>query len=344
MQQIARDRTKYKQTGATVAREFLDLLEITLRQSPVPPTHWIYLLPVLVPDTNTAMQRWIEAEITTPNISWNAAKLLFISHYQTADYIDVQRIKFGDCEQGPKESVQHYTDRYATFMQHLGITDSDQTNLLKYMEGLHHDVLGKLYDYRSIMRNVSNAGYQSNPSWDFDTFQLLSAKAISFEAELSLHRDRSSSTKPAPRYDSTSSSSHDRSPSRKHKRKLKGKGNGDKSGSEPSRKRAKGDLFCKNHPDSTSHATKDCKLGASGKGGNVSINPRISISPHTTRVIPPTASKDDTPTCYLCGRPGHIRPNCPENKEKADQRGGKAKHVKARKASVTWDKSSPDRK
>lgn len=347
LHQIARDRSKYKQrgSGASVAREFLDSLEITLRQSPVSPVHWIYLLPMLVPDTNTTMQRWIETNVSTPNVSWNAARLAFLSHYETADWVDVQRIKFGTCVQDSKETVQQYTDRYEAFMRQLSISDHDATNILKYMEGLHTDVKIKLFDYRSNMRNMSYpaAGIVANPAWDYDSFQLISSKAISFEAELSLHRDSSRLiTKPSPRqHDTSSSSPHDRpSP---HKRK----GNGGKSGSDASRKRAKGELYCKNHPNSSSHATKDCQLGAANKGASVSFNPHISVSPHTTRVIPPTASNKESPsdilTCYLCGKPGHIKPNCPD-KDKADQRGGKAKHVKARKASVYWDKSVPNKK
>lgn len=344
LHQTARDRSKYKQrgSGATVAREFLDSLEITLRQSPVSPIHWIYLLPMLVPDTNTTMQRWIETHITTPNLSWNAARLAFLSHYETADWVDLQRVKFGTCVQESKESVQQYTDRYAAFMLQLSISDHDTTNILKYMEGLHTDVKFKLFDYRSIMRNVSHpaAGIIANPAWDYDSFQLISEKAISFEAELSLHRDQL--TKPSSRHHDISSSSPQGRPSQ-HKRKS----NGGKAGSvfDASRKRAKGDLYCKNHPNSTSHATKDCQLGASSKGTSVSFNPRISVSPHTTRVIPPTASSkessSDTVTCYLCGKPGHIKPNCPD-KNKNEQRGGK--HVKARKAFVSWDKSVSNKK
>ncbi len=343
LHQTARDRTKYKQrgSGATIAREFLDSLEITLRQSPVSPVHWIYLLPMLVPDTNTTMQRWIETHITTPNFSWNAARLAFLSHYETADWVDLQRVKFGTCVQESKESVQQYTDRYAAFMLQLSISDHDTTNILKYMEGLHTDVKFKLFDYRSIMRNLSHpaAGIIANPAWDYDSFQLISEKAISFEAELSLHRDQSRPIiKQSSRYhDASSSSPPERSSA--HKRKS----NDGKAGS-GSGKRAKGDLYCKNHPNSTSHATKDCQVGASSKGASVSFNPRISVSPHTTRVIPPTASNKessfDTVTCYLCGKPGHIKPNCPD-KNKTEERGGRGgKHVKARKASVSWDKSN----
>ena len=76
-----------------------------LSQSPIAVTSWIYLIPMMVSEDDRNMQDWIQANITTPNLSWNAAKTAFITHYERADWMDSQRVKYDSCAQGSQESV-----------------------------------------------------------------------------------------------------------------------------------------------------------------------------------------------------------------------------------------------
>jgi hypothetical protein len=325
---MAQHRTKWKSNS--VAHEFMDMLETALRQSPLEPTCWIYLLPLMIPETDLNMQTWIEINITSPNLSWNAARNTFITHYERADWLDTQRARYEDCTQRSSESVQHYTDRFAALMHRLGIADDDESNIHHYMNGLHRDIHTKLFEHRSAMRNLPLVA--AGATWDFDSFQTLSGKAISYETELAL-RDQQRS-KHTPRHDTSTSVSTHRATSG-HKRKSTNNYTEQKS----LNKRGKSELHCKYHPDSKSHATKDCRNGGAT---SVSFSPRISVSPHTTRITPPLKDESEL-TCYGCGKPGHIRPNCPD-RDKSDARGysknaPRGKQLKARKASVKWDQT-----
>lgn len=346
---VSMSTQRSKWTSKTIAHEFMNKLETALRQSPIAATRWIYLIPMMISEDDRNMQDWIEANITTPNLSWNAAKSAFITHYERADWMDSQRTKYDNCVQGASETVQRYTDRFTALMRQLNLGDSDLLNIAHYMKGLHHVIYYKLIEHRSDMRNLplAAAGGVPNPSWDFVSFRYVADKAISYETELSL-RDQQ---RPKQQYDHVRDRDRNRSSTSPSPHKLKRKGDGSKSDSP--RKRVK--LHCKWHPDSITHATKDCRNPGSGSPDRVTK--KVKVTPRTTRAITTTSPSPKTskPTtdlskieCYGCGQMGHYKPDCP-NKDKwsTDTRGGNVnknankKVIKARAASVSWDSSIP---
>ena len=100
------------------------------------------------------MQDWIEFNITTPNISWSAAKNVFTAHYERADWMDTLRDKYEACKQGPNELVLKYSDKFSALMNHLSIGDADVLNIAHYVKGLRPDIKAKLIEHRSQMRNL----------------------------------------------------------------------------------------------------------------------------------------------------------------------------------------------
>ena len=346
---MASNRDKWSSTKS-IAHEFISKLETALRQSPISAVHWIYFLPLMVSEHDRNMQEWIEANITSPNLSWNAAKNIFISHYERADWMDSLRVKYQECVQGTNELVQKYTDRFSALMRHLSIGDADVLNIVHYMKGLRSVIYSRLIEHRSDMRNLPLAGSVAaapNPSWDFVSFDYVSSKASSFENELAAAvRDqaRVKHTPAAAAHDNTTRTTH----GQQHKRKAFA---GPKRGSTSPRKRVhvRSGVHCKWHPDSQSHSTKDCRnpgttVSRSGSGSS-------SVSSHAGARKTEDLSQVQ---CYGCNKMGHYKPDCPNKdqwtkttntnttntKTTTNKQGYKGKQPKARAASVAFDSSA----
>ena len=337
---MAGHRDKWSSTKS-IAHEFISKLETALRQSPISAVHWIYFLPLMVSEHDRNMQDWIEATITTPNLSWNAAKAVFISHYERADWMDSLRIKYQACVQQPHELVQKYTDRFSALMRHLSISDSDKLNVQHYMNGLRSAIFVRLTEHRSDMRNLPLGGGNAaapNPSWDYESFDYVSSKASSFENELNAN----AGVRDQPRARHNTVLPHDNA---QHKRKAFA---GPKRGPTSPHKKPHvlSGLHCKWHPDAKSHSTKDCR-----NPGTAMVRTTVSTTATPAAVAAP---KDDPSKiqCYGCGKMGHYKPDCPNKdqwsktntKTDKNKQGYKGKDPKARAASVSWNKSVPSRK
>ena len=326
---MASHRDKWSSTKS-IAHEFISKLETALRQSPISASHWIYFLPLMVSEHDRNMQDWIEANITSPNLSWNAARAVFIKHYEQADYRDSLLIKYKACMQRPNELVQKYTDRFAALMRQLNFSDADILNIAHYMNGLRTPIYTKLIEHRSDMRNLPLAA--GTAAWDFVSFQYVSAKALSFENELSA-RDQKQAA-------SAQDNNSTRAAAPPHKRKQE-----HKRGPASPRKRARApsDLHCKWHPESQSHSTKDCR------------NPGTTVvratSTTTTRAAATTVAKDLSKVeCYGCGKFGHYKPDCPnkdqwskDNNKKTHGAKNMYKSPKSRAASVSFASATADK-
>jgi hypothetical protein len=358
MQSIATGHAKWKRD--TIAHEFIQTLESALDQSPIDGTHWIYIIPMMISDRDPNVMEWVRTNITTPALSWNAAKAAFIGHYQKADWVDTRRKLYDTCTEGKDESVQSYTDRYMALTHQLGLADGDQLNIQHFLNGLRRPVHMKLTELRSNMRKMpSIAGGIPVSTWDFTSLQYTTDQAIAYDAELSLHEtsQRTATSQNLPAYvrnsalanpvttSSTSTMSNQKFGKKRREEDISSTEVENRS------KRAKtGDKICEYHPGLTSHSTEDCRKGKK-MNSKIQTNEKTTISagnynpPKTPSSI--TSSKTRTPQqdlshipCFKCEKFGHYANQCPERdssqaKEGSEKKNNKKK-TKANGIGVKW--------
>ena len=107
----------------------------------------------------------------------------------------------------------------------------------------------------------------------------------------------------------------------------------------------KKDFHCKWHPDTHSHATKDCR----NPGSTIALTTRTTVSPRappSTTVVSKKETDLSKIQCYGCGKMGHYKPDCRNKsqwemyaKSQTGKQGFKGKKVKARATSISWDSS-----
>jgi len=126
-------------THASGCREFLEGVEYALEIFGVPQDQWYRILPLVFEKGDYASARYVKTHITGPHpisLDWDEAKLLFTSHFQRADFVQVIERDFGTCRQRPRESVQLYADRFMSFCEDLNIEDSSTQAISKFTNGL----------------------------------------------------------------------------------------------------------------------------------------------------------------------------------------------------------------
>ncbi len=305
---VAKQLDSIKWSHASFARDFLSTIEGALEDSPVPPTQWIRILPMLIPKTNKNMLEWLSKSISKPSLSWNDAKSLFIKHYERRDWIDTQRIMYKDCTQGATESVQKYTDRFMMLADRLGYSDTQPLNIEHYHDGLKLDIQQQLADYRRQRRRIPHGVNDTmDPTWDFASLREISDEAISADVELSSIKQQRRPQSNLGKSDSNLANPRSKA-SHHEKRKTPSS-----SGTSPRKRSPK---HCEFHPRSTNHHTSDCFTRNRGPGEVTTVQEKSK-----------TTSTQPAVRCYTCNEAGHISPHCPKRKDKNDKSSPSPKHT-----------------
>ena len=311
---MVKTNSKLMWTSESEAHQFIRGLESILNISPVAHTHWPSLIFMMVPGDFELHRTWIINNILTPTLSWNAAKVAFINHFQHGDYLDGRRRLYSQCVQSNKETVQQYTERYETLATQLGLVDTDQLSIQHYVEGLHQGVQRKLTMYKTHMRTIGSGTIMPNPSWDFSSLANTIRLAITYDNEwvsmqqhtsLPLHLRHSPLANPEP-------SAGPGPTSRGTKRKPK------ENVTEPATetldltpKRVKSEeKKCTYHPASSSHTTEECRK----KKGKEPTHPSPSTSQRTNPAPAPSPLNQQDISqiqCFKCNKMGHYANKCP---------------------------------
>lgn len=259
------------------AKPFLQRFEQVLTAANVDETNWPRLL--LHSVENVSEAQWIKVNIVDEALEWTDAKELFTKHFGNYSYQMKVVNDYELCKQLKHESVQKYADRFTQLCDELGYDYTDKLVIQHFVMGLLPNVQA---DYR---KHIHLAKLANNNS----TINLDSLKAvIELTLELSVldlnHQPHSSTT-------SDTSDSKSSSPNKKK-------------------------LYCKFHPDSTSHATAQCRSGGQHNSTNNNNNATNDNSGSDNKdkfksnKNKPGGKKP--PTCYSCGGP-HLSndPSCP---------------------------------
>jgi hypothetical protein len=244
------------------AHRFMDGLESILEFSPVLPTHWTTLIPMMIPGTFETERTWVRNNIMNPWLTWNAAKAAFIAHFQRGDYMDGLRWLYNDCRQQQQESTQEYSRRFQTITTQLGYADGDVQSIYRYIGGLHVHIQQKMTQHKMNMRTVGGV-----PGWDFTSLITTVQLAITIGTQ-PIYTPRTTTTTTPPihlrhsalanpihqSHTTTTSSSSDSSRPQTRQQTRKRKETTEEVVTHTDKKGG-----CIHHPTSTTHTTETCR-------------------------------------------------------------------------------------
>jgi hypothetical protein len=108
--------TKWKRGGITAQRH-IETLERTLKIDEVGERHWPRMLAKTVEGDDDA--RWVMSNIVDAGVEWKKAKELFTSHFEVYTLSERLLQDYESIQQGAKETVQQYGDRYMSLVEQL---------------------------------------------------------------------------------------------------------------------------------------------------------------------------------------------------------------------------------
>jgi hypothetical protein len=286
------------------SRLFLDRMEQIFFAANLPTQEYTKQLLLSVSDVSEA--NYIRDNIITPNLKWEEARIVFQNHFDVFNITEQNESEYEKCKKLPRESVQHYSDRYLVLCSALNIKDDDTRAINHFIHGLDD----KLKEEYKRMVNLSKILNNNNN----DLTSLKKVIAIIISLELS-HISSSFQTTSLTQI-KTSSSSQSISP---YHTKT-----------------------CTYHPQSRSHTTAQCLQNPSNRNSLTPTRTSNSLSANFStpvRVINPTTplpsrlsntvnssnytnnsnnntapiNNNNNIICNLCKQVGHYANRCPSS-------------------------------
>ncbi len=272
------------------SRQFFSSLEVRLAQyTEFKDSEWVKLLPALVEDSDAAV--WVLNEIAqfNPPLTWAAAMAKFSQHFDTSDLTERTRAQYAKCRMGQSESPQEYTTRFIRLCHLLNYHSGDGE--ARCVEEMIDRVVPHLKTQFKLMKeSVLRSGNHE---------ELAKLKTLHYSAESLISLGQTlSSTSQVPNRD------------RDHREPQSSKFNGRKRDRPvPTEKR------CTIHPNSTNHSTDECKelkrRRQESKNNDSRADRPRSMETRSSAKQNSNSSSNSKVNCYHCGKPGHIKPNCP---------------------------------
>jgi hypothetical protein len=135
------------------AKPFLDQVEHRFVADGVHKSAWPGLLLKAIPNVNESS--WVNNNIVQPGIDWTTARTLFTNHFEVYAYSELLHKDYERCKQGPKESVQSYSDRFMELVSQLRYDDNNELVILQFLEGLHNSTQGRIREHVLLCTKAS---------------------------------------------------------------------------------------------------------------------------------------------------------------------------------------------
>ena len=232
-----------KWSNQMICEVFLRKLEAQLKAYTIPQVDWFRIL-VLLFSNDINAQDWVRANIAEadPLPSWQEAKIILTSHFETADYYELLKQQYLSCHQTTGETAQMYGDRFRYLCDQLGYSDNNEVVINHFLSRLQPKLYAEFLEFKADMQ-------MQHDNWL--VISLHDAVKICIKLDV-----KSRTIQQAMSSSSSSSSST-------------GSG-GISSSAWTQSKRAR--LFCRWHPNSNSHTTAECRYrnGNPGRLGTTS--------------------------------------------------------------------------
>lgn len=294
---LARQLEDLRWNKSSMAYEWLEQVEGALMQSPVPPIHWIFFLPLLIPHEALFknMHLWYQQNIVVPSLSWVHARVLFTLHYARTDWLDSRRAQLAACTQYSNESVQHYADRFVSLTNQAQVADNNILNISAFLNGLQRDIHQEMIRLRMERRINGQVNY------DFISLEEVAHIAMAYDVQLKavnhVHKKKGNG-----------GNDEDTSDNKKGKKRKGDQKEKDGGGKKPKKDSKK--MWCLFHKVDT-HNTNECRVHSKDKeggGGKEKKGKGGTPSPKKKE------EKNEERKCYNCGQAGHMLKDCPKPK------------------------------
>ena len=116
------------------SRLFLDRLEQVFYAANLPESEYTKQLLLAVTDVSEA--NYIKEYIIDTSTPWQQARIIFQNHFDVFNINDKNEYEYERCRKSPRESAQHYSDRYLILCSALAIKDNDHRAINHFIHGL----------------------------------------------------------------------------------------------------------------------------------------------------------------------------------------------------------------
>ena len=285
---------------------------------------------LMIPGTFSLVRDWVQTNIIAQLLSWNAATVAFVQHFQRSDYREGRHALYTAAKQSPDESTQVFSRRFQTLVMQLRIADNDRMCIETYIDKLPGWLQIRLAQAKTHIRMHSNP---LNIAWDWTSLSDTISRAILIASEkrvqkqtteeipLPLHLRSSILANPSSMNggaDAGGNKKRKTPPNDKSDHKEK-----EKKVKEQSKEKDKEPKKCIHHPTSTTHTTAQCinkgKTHAQTRAAAATVETEEKKHKPTTAApsfSPQTRQRTGVPIdmtkiqCHNCHRFGHMSRTC----------------------------------